>query len=93
MGTLEAKSSVEKLISKYDKANRTGVLLFILGMPKGDEKKKYLELAIDKYGYCLLRGWSQCRRLCSLHIGEALLERWQKGPGPKALQRDCKRLS
>jgi hypothetical protein len=51
--TPEAKESLKKLIEKYDKANRTGCALLYLGqMTKGEEKEKYLEMAIADFSDC-----------------------------------------
>ena len=48
--TQQGKGSLELLIKKYDKANRTGCALLYLGqMSKGEEKERYLEDAIDDY--------------------------------------------
>ena len=52
-GTEEAKKSLEKLIKKYNNANRTGCAVLYLGqMNKGEKAKKYLELAIKDYSDC-----------------------------------------
>jgi len=49
----EAKSSLKELISKYDKANRTGCALLYLGqMSKGDEQIEYLTKAIEGFSDC-----------------------------------------
>ncbi len=51
--TDEGKESLEKLIKKYDKANRTGCALLYLGqMSKGVEREKYLEQAIEDFSDC-----------------------------------------
>ena len=51
--TQQGKGSLELLIKKYDKANRTGCALLYLGqMSKGEEKERYLEDAIDDYSDC-----------------------------------------
>lgn len=49
----ESKSSLKELISKYDKANRTGCALLYLGqMSKGDEQIEYLTKAIEGFSDC-----------------------------------------
>jgi hypothetical protein len=51
--TDEGKDSLKKLISKYDKANRTGCALLYLGqMSEGDEQVKYLKQAIENFSDC-----------------------------------------
>jgi len=49
----EGKDSLKELISKYDKANRTGCALLYLGqMSKGQEREEYLKQAIDDFSDC-----------------------------------------
>ena len=49
----EGKNSLKELISKYDKANRTGCALLYLGqMSKGDEQIGYLTKAIEGFSDC-----------------------------------------
>jgi TolA-binding protein len=49
----EGKDSLKKMISKYDKANRTGCALLYLGqMSKGKEQEDYLTEAIEGYSDC-----------------------------------------
>ena len=51
--TEEGKRSLEKLVEKYDKANRTGCALLYLGqMSEGDEQIQYLTRAIKDYSDC-----------------------------------------
>ena len=51
--TEEGKDSLKKLISKYDKANRTGCALLYLGqMSKGTEREAYLQQAIADFSDC-----------------------------------------
>ena len=53
LSTAEAKASLQTLIAKYKKANRTGCALLYLGqISKGDEQIKYLQQAIDDFGDC-----------------------------------------
>lgn len=51
--TEEGKESLRKLISKYDKANRTGCALLYLGqMSAGEEREEYLKRAIADFSDC-----------------------------------------
>jgi len=51
--SVEAKESLEQLIAKYSKANRTGCAVLYLGqMSKGEERKDYLTRAIDDSSDC-----------------------------------------
>ncbi|MDA3926623.1 MAG: hypothetical protein PF904_18205 [Kiritimatiellae bacterium] len=46
----KGKASLKELLSKYDKANRTGCALLYLGqMSKGEEREKYLKQAIEGF--------------------------------------------
>ena len=49
----EGKKSLEQLVEKYDKANRTGCALLYLGrMSEGDEQIQYLTRAVKDYSDC-----------------------------------------
>lgn len=49
----EGKNSLKELVSKYDKANRTGCALLYLGqMTTGAEKEEYLKKAIANFSDC-----------------------------------------
>lgn len=51
--TPQGKESLELLVEKFDKANRTGCALLYLGqMSRGEEREEYLEEAIDDFGDC-----------------------------------------
>jgi len=51
--TPEAKESLKKLIEMYPKSNRTGCAVQYMGqMSSGEEKEKYLRLAIQDFGDC-----------------------------------------
>lgn len=51
--TEEGKASLETLIEKFDKANRTGCALLYLGqMSKGATREDYLKRAIDGFSDC-----------------------------------------
>ncbi|MFO7936514.1 MAG: hypothetical protein R6V06_02785 [Kiritimatiellia bacterium] len=49
----KAKASLEKMLEKYERANRTGCALMYLGqMTQGEEREKYLKKAIEGYSDC-----------------------------------------
>lgn len=49
----EAKKSLEEMIQKYPDINRTGcAVLYLAQSSEGDEKVKYLQMAIDKFNDC-----------------------------------------
>ena len=49
----EAKQSLQKLLSKYDKANRTGCATLYLGQAsEGKERLEYLTRAVEKFSDC-----------------------------------------
>jgi hypothetical protein len=49
----EGKNSLKELISKYEKANRTGCALLYLGqMTTGAQKEEYLKKAIADFSDC-----------------------------------------
>ncbi len=51
--TQDGKDSLQELVKKYDKANRTGCALLYLGqMSKGEEREKYLKQAITDFRDC-----------------------------------------
>jgi len=51
--TQEGKDSLQQLIEKYDKANRTGCALLYLGqMSNGQEREDYLKEAIEDFSDC-----------------------------------------
>jgi hypothetical protein len=49
----EAKAALQSLIEKFPKANRTGCAVQYVGqMSSGEEKERYLKLAIKEFGDC-----------------------------------------
>lgn len=49
----EAKANMKQLLTKYDKANRTGCAALYLGQAsEGDERLEYLTRAVDKFSDC-----------------------------------------
>jgi hypothetical protein len=68
----EGKESLEALIKKYDKANRTGCALLYLGrMSEGEDRRKYLKEAIEDYSDCYYGDGVQVgayARFCLAHV-------------------------
>ena len=51
--TEEAKTSLKKLLDKYDKANRTGCATLYMGqMSEGKERIEYLTRAVEEFSDC-----------------------------------------
>jgi len=49
----KGKASLKELLSRYDKANRTGCALLYLGqMSQGEERESYLKQAIEGFSDC-----------------------------------------
>jgi hypothetical protein len=49
----EAMEALKKVLEKYDKSNRAGCAALYLGRwSTGDDREKYLRLAIEKYSKC-----------------------------------------
>ncbi|MFH0953964.1 MAG: hypothetical protein V1873_06510 [Verrucomicrobiota bacterium] len=50
----QVKANLEKVIAEYDKSNRAGCAALYLGQrTQGDEKVKYLTMAIEKHSDCM----------------------------------------
>ncbi len=68
--TPEAKASLKTLIEKYPKANRTGCAVQYMGqMSKGEEKEKYLKLAIQDFGDCYYGSGAQVGAYARFYLG------------------------
>jgi TolA-binding protein len=68
--TPEAKESLRKLIEKFPKANRTGCAVQYMGqMSTGEEKEKYLKLAIKDFGNCYYGSGVQVGAYARLYLG------------------------
>lgn len=68
--TPEAKTSLKVLIEKYPKSNRTGCAVQYMGqMSSGEEKEKYLKLAIKDFGDCYYGNGVQVGAYARLHLG------------------------
>jgi hypothetical protein len=67
--TDEAKESLEKLILKYRKANRTGCAVLYLGqMSEGEEKLQYLQSAIKNHSDCYYGDGVQVGAYARFHL-------------------------
>ena len=65
----EAKKTLNTLIEKYPKANRTGCAVQYMGqMSTGEEKEKYLKLAIKDFGDCYYGSGVQVGAYARLHL-------------------------
>ena len=68
--TPEAKTCLKVLIEKYPKANRTGCAVQYMGqMSSGEEKEKYLKLAITDFGDCYYGSGVQVGAYARLYLG------------------------
>ena len=69
----EGKDSLKELVSKFDKANRTGCALLYLGqMSAGKEKQQYLQKGHRRFQRLLLRRWRTGGRLRAIASGAVL---------------------
>jgi len=76
--TPEAKESLKKLIEKFPKANRTGCAVQYMGqMSAGEEKEKYLKLAIKDFGDCYYGSGVQIGAYARLYLGYYYKEKGQ----------------
>lgn len=74
----EAKTSLKVLIEKYPKANRTGCAVQYMGqMSSGEEKEKYLKLAIKEFGDCYYGSGVQVGAYARLYLGYYYKEKGQ----------------
>ncbi len=68
--TPEARTSLKVLIEKYPKANRTGCAVQYMGqMSSGEEKEKYLKLAIKDFSDCFYGNGVQVGAYARLYLG------------------------
>ncbi len=85
--TPEARKSLETLISKYKKANRTGCAVLYLGqMSKGDEQLYYLNLAKDQFGDCFYANGVQVGAYARFYLGLRDLKEGKKEEAKKLFQ-------
>ncbi|OGV70105.1 MAG: hypothetical protein A2283_14260 [Lentisphaerae bacterium RIFOXYA12_FULL_48_11] len=68
--TPEAKTSLKVLIEKYPKSNRTGCAVQYMGqMSSGEEKEKYLKLAIKDFSDCYYGNGVQVGAYARFYLG------------------------
>jgi TolA-binding protein len=66
----DAKAALKNLIEKYPKANRTGCAVQYMGQTSGgEEKEKYLKLAIKEFGDCYYGNGVQVGAYARLYLG------------------------
>ena len=66
----EAKTALQNLIEKYPKANRTGCAVqYMAQMSQGEEKEKYLKMAIKNFGDCYYGNGVQVGAYARLYLG------------------------
>jgi TolA-binding protein len=66
----EAREALKNLIEKFPKANRTGCAVQYMGqMSTGEEKEKYLKLAIKDFGDCYYGNGVQVGAYARLYLG------------------------
>jgi len=74
-GTKEAQESLQKLVEKYDKANRTGCAILYLGqMSKGDDQVKHLQQAIEDFDDCFYGDGVQVGAYARFMLGHVYLK-------------------
>ena len=77
--TEEGKNSLKKMITKYDKANRTGCALLYLGqMSKGKEREEYLKKAINGFSDCFYGNGVQVGAYARYYLAYYYKENGQK---------------
>lgn len=70
-----AKLALKTLIEKYPKANRTGCAVLYMGqMSRGDEREKYLKLAIKKFSDCFYGNGVQVGAYARFYLGQSYLK-------------------
>jgi tetratricopeptide (TPR) repeat protein len=66
----EAKMALKSLIEKYPKANRTGCAVQYMGqMSSGEERERYLKLAIKDFGDCFYGSGVQVGAYARYYLG------------------------
>ncbi|WP_353565680.1 tetratricopeptide repeat protein [Haloferula sargassicola] len=69
----EAVDSLEKLIQKYKKSNRTGCATLYLGqMSEGEQRLKYLRRAVEDFSDCYYYDGCQVGAYARLMLGDTL---------------------
>ena len=68
-GSVEAKENLEKLVSRYGKANRAGCAMLYLGqMSEGEAQKDYLSRAVAKFSDCFYGDGVQVGAYARYHL-------------------------
>ncbi len=71
----EAVESLEKLVSKFDKANRTGCAVLYLGqMSKGEKRLEYLQSAVKNFSDCYYFDGCQVGGYARLVLADTLIQ-------------------
>lgn len=82
----EAVASLEQLIGKFDKANRTGCAVLYLGqMSEGEQRLKYLRRAIEQFSDCYYFDGCQVGGYARLVLADTLAGLGQKDEAAKLL--------
>lgn len=86
-GSDEGVKSLEQLISKYKKANRTGCAILYLGqMKRGDEQINYLKQAIDEFSDCYYGDGVQVGAYARFMLAGVYLQKGNKEEAMKLLE-------
>ena len=86
-GSDEGVKSLEQLISKYKKANRTGCAVLYLGqMNKGDEQIGYLKRAIEEFSDCYYGDGVQVGAYARFMLAGVYLRKGKKEEAMKLLE-------
>lgn len=82
----EAVENLEKLIAKYDKANRTGCATLYLGqMSEGETRLKYLKRAVDDFSDCFYFNGCQVGGYARLVLADTLMKEGKKDEAVKLI--------
>lgn len=82
----EAIQSLETLVKKFDKANRTGCAVLYLGqMSKGEQRLKYLQSAVKNFSDCYYYDGCQVGGYARLVLAATLMKLDRKDDADKLL--------
>ena len=80
----EAKDSLQKLVTTYKDANRTGCAVLYLGqISKGDDQIKYLQQAINDFSDCWYGNGVQVGAYARFYLGQVYQEAGKKEEAKK----------
>lgn len=83
----EGKSSLDQLVEKFDKANRTGCALLHLGQQTGGKEKEiYLQQAIDDFSDCYYGDGVQVGAYARYHLATHFKESGQANRAEELLK-------